>query len=151
MSQNLSVFGRLRVWKIIQRGQNCSRHEVYWSYYFKSASSNKIDLQYSFHCDRRKATVTLVYVTSSPHLGKVAPALICLQIIVSCSSGQNEWSLRAQLHEILNILGAHKSMNTSSLLPWLLACRAHLRVVMMELEFLFVMRELSSTLIHYLI
>ena len=37
-------------------------------------------------------------------------------------------------------------MNISSLLPWLLACRAHWRVVMMELEFLFVMLELVSTL-----
>ena len=146
MYLSLSILGRPTVGRIIQRGQNCSRHEVYRSYYFKSASSNKIDLRNDFHCDQRKATVTLVHVTSSPHLGKVAPALICLQIIVSCSSGQNEWSLRAQLHEILNIWGAHKSMNISSLLPWLLACRAHWRVVMMELGFQFVMFERVNTL-----
>ena len=60
-----------------RKDKNCNRHEVYWSYYFKSASSNKIDLRYEFYGDQRKTTVTLEHMTSSPHQGKIVPALIC--------------------------------------------------------------------------
>ena len=96
----------------------------------------------SFLCGQRKATVTLVQVTSLPHLGKRAPAPICPWLVLSCSSHQNELSNRIQSHEILKILWVHKSINTPSHLPWLLESRTQLR----ELEFIFVIYELVGTL-----
>ena len=81
--------------------KNYSRYEVYRSYYFKGASSIKIDLRYYFCFDQRKATVTLVYMTSSK---KNSTCFDKSLYDISCASGLNEWPLRVQLHELLKIL-----------------------------------------------
>ena len=43
---------------------------------FESTSSNKIDLRFNSLCGQRKAIVTLVHVTSSPHLEKYNSTMI---------------------------------------------------------------------------
>lgn len=88
--------------------KNYSRYEVYRSYYFNGASSIKMDLRYYFCFDQRKATVTLVYRTSSK---KNSTCFFKSLYNISCVSGSNEWPLRVQRHElkILWVLGLSRN------------------------------------------